>query len=44
MPLKKNQLLKLSIEKRLEIRLQQKRLQEIIENIQEKLIYKVESY
>ena len=41
---KKNQLLKLSIEKRLGIRLQQKRLQEIIEKIQKKLIYKADSY
>ena len=41
---KKNQLLKPSIEKRLGIRLQQKILQEIIEKIQKKLIYKVESY
>ena len=41
---KKNQLLKPSIEKRLRIRLQQKRLEEIIEKIQKKLIYKADSY
>lgn len=41
---KRNKLLKPSIENRLGKRLQQKRLQELIEKIQKKLIYKADSY
>lgn len=41
---RKNQLLKLSIERRLGLRLQQKRLQEIKGKIQKKLVYKAKSY
>mgnify|MGYP001672377479 CR=1 FL=1 len=41
---KKNKLLKPSIEKRLVLRIQQKRPQEIREKIQKKLIYKADSY
>lgn len=41
---KRNKLLKPSIENRLGKRLKQKRLQELIEKIQKKLIYKADSY